>query len=223
MARTTVVEAFRGQRKCQVPGCGKKKSDHGLTGQEVRDHDFQTSPLRCEKCGKDIEIGMGYKHVSPRAHRAAHGFRKVRCLECPAWKQSELTSSPVLSVLYAGQETADDELSRLVAPDIIDDAEAVLEELRAIAEAMGEAATEAAEMRHESAEAIEGGFGHETEQSAALQYEGDDLESWAGDLENINLEDFTEESGDVDLEEQLANWFDTQVGEVSEVVGQSPL
>ncbi len=220
MARITVVESFRGQRTCQFEGCGAKKSDHesGALG-----HEFTQTPLGCERCGKVIQIGMGYKHVSPRAHRAARGFRKVRCLECPAWKQSELTSSPVLSVVYAGQETAEEDLSRVTAPDIIDDAENVLGELRAIAEAMGEQATEASEMRLESADAIEDGFGHETEQSAGLRDEGDELELWAGDLENINLEDFTEESGDVDLEEQLSDWFDAQVGEVSEVVGQSPL
>ncbi len=228
MARTTIVKAFRGQRTCQHEGCGKLKSDHWSNdpdgSQEVRDHDFQTKPLRCENCGKDIQVGEGYKWVAPRAHRAARGFKKIRCLDEPAWKQSELTSSPVLSVIYAGQEAADEALSRLEAPTVEEDAETVLEEIQGIAEEMGAAALEGAEMRQESASAIEDGFGHATGQSEELQSDGDMLEDWANDLEQVNLEDFTISGDDIDdLEQELADWFEAQVGEVSEIVGASPL
>ncbi len=224
MARTTIVKAFRGQRKCRYKAegsyqlCGKSKADH-----ESLDHEFTQAPLKCGKCGKDIQIGMGYKWVAPRAHRAAHGVKRIRCLDCPGWKQSELTSSAALSVIYGGQEAAEDELSKLEAPDIIDDTEAILEELRGIATQMGEAALEAAEIRHEAASAIVDGFGHETSQSDELQYDGDSLEEWANDLENINLEDFTEEADEDDLEVELSDWFEAQLSEVSEAVGNSPL
>ncbi len=247
MARITIVKAFRGQRKCQFTndsGKCKRALNHSmhemetdwpkaatrlvegdfLTAAEVIEgpHEFTQAPLRCGNCGKDIKIGMGYKWVAPRAHRAARGIKKIRCLDCPGWKPSELTSSEVLGIIYSGQEAADDELGNLAAPDIIDDTETVLEELKGIAAQMGEVVTEAAEIRHEAAGAIVDGFGHETSQSEELQDDGDALEDWASDLENISLEDFTE-SGDGELAEELVDWFDTQLGDVSEVVGNSPL
>lgn len=218
MARTTVVEAFRGQRKCQHEGCEASKFEHG----GELDHEFTQTPLRCEKCGKDIEIGMGYKHVSPRAHRAARGFRKIRCMECPGWRQSELTSSPVLQVVYGGQEAASDALGQLTRPQELGDVEGVLSDVMGIVEEMAEQATEASEMRFESADAIEDGFGHETEQSATLRDEGDALESWSSDLENLTLEEFAEEDTD-ELLEGLDDWFDAVVGVADEEIGASPL
>ena len=226
MARTHYVDAYRGQRKCQFSEegeygvCAAPKGDHGTGRGAMPAHPFTQTPLTCQKCHEPIEIGMAYKWVAPRAHRAARGVKQNRHTSCASWKPSELTSSPMLATLYAAQEAADEAMGSLSAPEDTDDAEAYLDDLRSIGSEAAEGVREAAEMRTEASDAIVDGFGHETSQSEELRDEGEQLVTWADDIECVTFEDFDED--DVD-EDALETWAQQQVETLSDELSASPL
>jgi hypothetical protein len=249
MARTHYVKSFRGQRTCQHQAegswskCGKGRDDHpspsdlaaaetlGLLTPEyvsknwtVTDHPFTQSPLRCQRCGKDINIGDPYKWVAPRAHRASRGVKKVRCMECPGWKPSELTSSPVLSILYAVSEDFD--FSGVNEPASLDEVEDVADQLRAVLSAAAEQVREAAEMRTEAADNIEDGFGHETYQSSELREQGDELEQWADEMDSWDPPTEPDEDEDEDedeLADRLREWFESAVDDAQSYIDDIPM
>lgn len=142
--------------------------------------------LRCEKCGKEIEVGDPYKHVSPKS--GPYGGRKrIRCAKCPGWRPSELTGSAALSTLYAAQEEAGDALAQWDRQDA--------EGLRDILSALSDGVREAGEVYRESAQNMEDGFGHPTYQSEELTEKADNLESAADDINSAadDIEDFDED------------------------------
>ncbi len=216
MAKTNFVKSFRGQRKCQWTGedsyrsCDQLLGDHFFrtvrsiedvnatkpTDAEhpsIADHPFTQKPLKCGSCGNPINLGDGYKWVAPRAHRAAPGIKKVRHTGCPGWKPSELTSSQHLATIYAGQEAADEAISALTIPTVVEDAETYLSDLTEIASAAAEDIMGAAESYRESAEAIEEGFGHPTYQSEELENNAYEIESWCDEIGSVQVEEFAEE------------------------------
>lgn len=241
MARTHFVKTFRGQRKCQYKAegqygnCGQPKDVHANL-----DHEFTQTALRCDSCGQPIEIGMGYKWVAPRAHRAARGHKRNRHLTCPSWRPSELTSSPHLATIYAAQEAAEDEIDAL-AVESFEDTDSLEEALQDIANSFGEAITEAAESYGESATNIEDGFGHSTYQSEELQEKADAVEGWANDAQSWTPESFTDEPTCVecdDAEEDHDNtsghdfepdltpvedWLDEQKDSLRDVIQDNPV
>jgi len=150
-------------------------------------------PQTCEKCGKKIPVGSSYKHCSPRAHRAARGYKRIRCDSCPSWRPSELTSSGALSALYGAQESAEDALDEWDGESIDD--------VRSILEDCASGIREAAETYRESAQNIEDGFGHSTSTSEDLVAKADNLESGADEVESVDLDDFDDEP-DADVQEE---------------------
>lgn len=138
----------------------------------------------CEKCQKEIAKGDPYKWVKPRAYRGATGWKRKRCMDCPAWKASELTSSDKLATIYAGQEAAADALSDWDHEDA--------EALRSILSDYAEALREAGQGYVESADNIESGFGTSTSMSDELREKGEALDSAADELESTDVEDFDE-------------------------------
>lgn len=137
----------------------------------------------CEVCGKDIGVGDAYKWVAPRAHRAAHGHKRFRCATCPAWRQSELTSSAIKNAVYAAQEAFEDAIGEAT------DVDSVKELLEAVAEGY----REAAEAARESAQNMEDGFGHPTSLSDELNERADSIEAAADELDYFDPSDDADE------------------------------
>jgi hypothetical protein len=197
MARITHVKAAQ-QRYEQVPvidpetGQPKQTPVMGKNGQQkvtkrgkpvflsVTMAD-KTKPLpnrNCGKCGVEIKVGDPYKHISPRS--GPYGGRTLyRCASCPSWHVWEYSSS--LSARLA-------EISYNFS-EAIDSAESEDDVQTALNEA-AEAVREIAQEKGESADNIEQGFQHETEQSQELRDISEQLESWADEIENATIPDF---------------------------------
>lgn len=242
MAKTHVVKAFQGQRKCQHPNdrygvCGQPKGVH-----DNLDHPFTQAPLKCEACGNPINIGDSYKWVAPRAHRATKGVKRNRHLTCPSWKSSELTSSPHLATIYAAQETAEEDLAKLSVDSAEDTGEAE-EALNDIASMFAEALQEAVDSYEESASNIEDGFGHETYQSEELRQKSEDVSSWADEASQwqadpySGADEFTcEVCGAVEDEHEpedghdfepdhteLEDWLEEQINSLTDIIYDNPV
>lgn len=156
----------------------------------------KTRPLpnyTCEACHTEITVGSPYKHVSPKSGPYGGATRR-RCAKCPTWQSWELSNAlwaridqVILPAEEAFAEAREDQ-----------DAEGMRSALETAAEGIRELAQE----RAESAQSIEDGFGHETEQSAALQEDADALEEWADELESAEVPDYpTAPDGQVPCED----------------------
>ncbi len=155
----------------------------------------------CEKCGTPIKVGDGYKWCAPRAHRAARGFKRRRCLACPTWQPSEMTSSPGLSALYSATEDAYDRLAKWEASDGIEALEEILTNC-------AEGIREAAQVYEESAANMVDGFGHETVMSEEIQEKADTLNGQADEVEAAanDLQDW-------EADEEPNRWFPMSDGQ----------
>lgn len=129
-------------------------------------------PLRCDYCGKDIEIGTPYKHVTPRSGPRG-GQQRNRHELCPTWRPSQLSSSKMAAIM-AAQEALDDTIGQA---ETFDDIQQLVAD---VAQAARDVSMEYAE----SADNIEAGFGHEIEKSSELREKSEALESWADELES---------------------------------------
>lgn len=123
----------------------------------------------CGKCGAELPVGSAYKWVQPRYQ----GIR-TRCMSCPSWRPSELTSSSQLSTIYGAQEAWDNDLGQGFASleDAASSLRSAAEEIRSAGEAY-----------EESASNMEDGFGHETMMSEELKEKGESVVSWADEIE----------------------------------------
>lgn len=138
-------------------------------------------PHRCGHCGRDIAKGEPYKHISPRAHRAARGRKLVRCATCPdwqVWEYSNSLSARIQQIQYEGAQTIE------AAGDHLEDVPGEL---------LASAIRELAKEKRESATNIEEGFGHPTSQSDELNQTADDLDGWADDIDGFELNDRPEQ------------------------------
>ena len=151
---------------------------------------------KCEKCGKQIEKGQPYKHVSPRPGRFTRGRKRTRCKECPNWKQSELSFSKMAGV-YAAQEDFQEFLALWSPEDGPEEIEPTLEEFAGQVEAV-------ADEYDESADNMEDGFGHPTSTSDELREKADNLRYWADDIRSAFSEIDGEKTGD-DLYDEVEN------------------
>lgn len=195
MARITYVKAAK-QRYEQVPvlnpdgtpkivpvmrGNAQKVTKNGkpVTMRVTVDDKSRPKPLlRCESCGKDIEIGTPYKHVTPKSGPYG-GYQRNRHADCPTWRPSELSSSKMAAIM-AAQESFEDQIASAEDWDTI----------KQLLDEVAEAAREVASEYGESADNMEDGFGHETSASAELREKSDALEGWADELEQaIDSED----------------------------------
>lgn len=134
----------------------------------------------CGRCGKKIEPGDEYLSWSFR-----YGGTHFRCLDHPP-RRSELTQSK-LGEVYAAQETAEDDINRIVIDE--DGAmEAIKEAVQAVIDQIQETATE----YMDAAEHF-GGGGENAERA-------DELESWAGELEGFEPDDDNPDTEDAKSE-----------------------
>lgn len=138
-------------------------------------------PLTCDApgCGKPIEVGTPYKHVTPKSGPYG-GRQRNRHQSCPGWEIWDLSNS------WAARIARETELPmRGFEPETPDDVENLANE---IAEAVRGLASES----EEAADNIEEGFGHETQQSEEARERAQNLESWADDIEGIDVPDLPE-------------------------------
>jgi hypothetical protein len=197
MARTNHVKSYQGKRACQKAVgvgldalCGVTKGDHAATpfrALGIPWHLHQGGTIRCGACSEPIKVGDAYK-FKVRKTGPRSSTKLSRHEDCPEWKPSELTGSPFLQIFYGTQEAA--------APPDVDDKstpEDLAADLKAIAEAFAEAAQEMADIRTEAADNIEDGFGHETEQSSELRYQGEHATEVANELDYWEAEEFDAE------------------------------
>jgi len=184
-----------------------------------------TKPLpnrKCGKCGKEIEPGMAYRWVQPKSGPYG-GTKRYICLDCPTWRQSELSSSKMAGV-YAAQEQCDDDLYNCgdtsdlesLRDDLADQVEAVADEY------------------DESAQNMVDGFGHETSMSDELVEKAESLRSWAEDIRSVYFEEFseddvesvpdaTESDHEDDVEQARDEWLNEQRELLSDEMGNCPV
>jgi hypothetical protein len=156
-----------GKSKVTRP-CGLTKAEHHSETTRT-DHVHDGGTLTCEKCSRTISIGQPYKWVKPGAKGRSR--KRNRCMDCPGWKASELTSSAFLGIIYTAEEDAP-------GVDVADtDAEDLARQLTDLRDHYEEAAREAAEVRTEAADNMDDGFGHETGMSTDLREQGETAEA----------------------------------------------
>ena len=221
MARVKRVSKARGKQKCchveehdgRETVCGQIKKNHDdMT--TLSPHVFVQGLYDCGKCGKPIELGTSFYIVSLKTSPySSHTMR--RHVECGTFKPSELTGSPHRAAVYAAQEDFDATVVKIQSDDG-GDPDAMLQELKDAATAAAEAAQEAVDSLNESADNIEEGFGHETEQSMECRDRAENLESMIDELSNWDGEDF---SGDDEDPEEVESWFSDQLADVQDLVG----
>jgi hypothetical protein len=126
----------------------------------------------CRHDSREIAVGSPYKWIQPSGQR-----ERNRHADCPTWHVWEYSSSLSARIAQIQHDGPGD--------DDVADADTA----RAWAEAKAEEIRELAEEKRESAANIEDGFGHATYQSEELEETASDLDSWADDLENVELPD----------------------------------
>jgi hypothetical protein len=203
-----------------------------------RDKEGNLKPnLTCElDKAHEIKPGDSYRKASGR--RGGGFYTRVRCAACPTWQPWDLSDS----------------LSNRLAEIVYNYEQAILdvttvEEFQGALEEAHDAVVEIAEEKRESAENIESGFGHETEQSTELAEIADELDSWADaiDAAKSDIPDMPEpgedaedegekdsdapesedaedegEKGDAELtEEQVEAWREEAIGAIT-VMDESP-
>jgi hypothetical protein len=129
---------------------------------------------KCDKCGKEIDVGMPYQWTEIKMTYG--GMKKVRCMDCPPWKQSELTTSK-MSGVYAAQEEAED-------TDV-----STIEDLEALCESVAEQIEAVGDEYEESGQNMEDGFEHATSMSDELKERGESLKSWAEDIRALDFDE----------------------------------
>jgi len=168
------------------------------------------SPGKCGRCSKEIKKGDGYQWWKFR-----YGGKRVRCLECPRPRYSELISSGKLSAIEAARESIQDAIEAFRGDHDI-------ESLRSALETAAEDVRQVAEEYRESAQNIEDGFGHSTQQSDELNERGDAVEAGADQIESAagELEDFDEEGEEGETEEAKEErkeaWVEEQTNKAEE-------
>ena len=134
--------------------------------------------LNCRACGQPIEIGQPYKWFKQKQARG--GIKKCYHPGCEIPPSHRTTSR--MGTIWDAQAA--------LSLDGCESVEDIATEMQSFAETVREVGTEYTE----SADNMESGFGHETEQSSELRDRGEQLESWADDLESWEF------SGDSELD-----------------------
>lgn len=138
---------------------------------------------KCETCGHEIQVGESYKYARQRTGYPYY-FTRIR-MWCSAHRPSRYTfiQNPKVAELMRAQDELDEALGDEFEPD---DAQSALE-------AAADAIDDLAEQHRESAENIEMGFGHETEQSAEFAEKAEACERASEALREIDVENDTPE------------------------------
>jgi rRNA maturation protein Nop10 len=125
---------------------------------------------KCSKCGTVIAVGQPYKYTET--------FNRtiIRCGPCPApqvWEYSSSLSARLAEIQHNASEamaSATDYDSLIAARD-----------------ETAEAVRELAQEKEDSAQNIEDGFGHETEQCNELRDIAEQLNSWADEIADAEI------------------------------------
>lgn len=201
MARV-VTKTARGRRTCGECRADRAAHEGGGLG-----HEFE-GLYRCEKCGRAIEVGQEYQEV--RQKRQLGGVTRRRCSTCPKWLASELTTSEFLARLLEAEESEPD-----VGIDP-DDPVSTIENLEALRDHYAEACHEAAQVRWDAADAMDDGFGHETEISSNLREQGDQADDIGDQLDDVDLSDGPAED-DEEAEDEFVEWAEAKADEIREL------
>lgn len=143
---------------------------------------------KCDKCGKEIEVGSSYKWIAPKSGPYG-GSKRYRCSDCPTWQVWEYSYSLSARIAQIQNDFQFDASG-------YESAEDVTSWLSEFAEAVRELATE----KEEGADNIESGFGHETSQSEELREIAEQLNNWADEIEQADIPEYPE-IGEVDCDE----------------------
>jgi len=163
----------------------RKKSKSGREVVRRITVDDKTQPLpnrKCDKCGKEIEVGQPYKWIAPKSGPYG-GSKRFRCGKCPSWQIWDYSFSLGARIALA-QHNFETRFS-------VDDATGV-DEVRDALSSLAEEVREIATEKEEGADNIESGFGHETSQSQELRDVADQLNSWADEIEQADIPDAPE-------------------------------
>lgn len=143
----------------------------------VEDRSRPLPPRKCDSCSEEIAVGTPYKWIAPKSGPYG-GTKRFRHESCPTWQVWEYSSS-----LSARISQVQHDFESSWNLDEVTTADEVTEALGALAEGIRELASE----KREGAENIESGFGHTTYQSDELTQIADDLDSWADEIEQIDI------------------------------------
>ena len=208
-----------------------KKTKRGeLVYLRITERDLER-PLPMPKCDypeckhetREIAVGTPYKWIEPSGMAVRN-----RHADCPMWKVWEYSSSLSARIAQITEDTIPDFDSLEYAQQWAADKAQEIRDL--------------AEEKRESSNNIEEGFGHPTYQSEELSQQADDLDSWADDVENVDLPEFpeflendtdsdeTEEKGEAEeveeaeeFEGKLSEWQSEVVSAIEEALSNSPV
>lgn len=149
----------------------------------VSDRDKPLPMPKCEVCGKTIEPGQPYKHVTPKS--GPYGGRtRTRCASCPSWQPWDLSSALWARQAQIEASAMDDFPDGFEETDDLDDwAENVASKIESLADE-----------KEEAADNIEEGFGHETYQSEEIRQTAESLREWAENVRGIDWPEKPEEA-----------------------------
>jgi hypothetical protein len=139
------------------------------------DHSRPKPNYVCEVCRGEIKVGQPYKHVSPKSGPYG-GHKRVRCATCPTWQVWDLSNS-----LSARTAQIEHDFSEAISGATEED------DIRSALDDAVSSIDELAGEKRESAENIEQGFQHETEQSAELNSTADELEGWSQEIASFDI------------------------------------
>lgn len=148
-----------------------------------------TKPLpnyKCDFCNKEIEVGTPYKHITPKSGPFG-GHKRTRHAACPTWQvwdYSNSLSARIAQIVWNFEQAVSD---ATCADDFKSAQNDAAEEIRAIASE-----------KEESAENIENGFGHETQMSTDLRDVAEQLNTWADEVEDCDVEEPEPQETDCD-------------------------
>ena len=163
----------------------------------------------CAHPTREIAVGASYKWIEPSGQRVRN-----RHSDCPTWKVWEYSSSLSARIAQIQEEGSLDDFE--TAEDAQQWASDKAQEIRDLAEE-----------KRESASNIEDGFGHATQQSDELNEIADSLDSWADDIENVDIPELEEGDEDADEDEdeedKLEEWKDEVRSAIEDVLGNCPV
>jgi hypothetical protein len=192
---------------------------------------------KCSKCGDVIKAAIVGKTESGKNARVPgdsyiwiqkkNGPKVARCSK-PAcrFKPSDLTSSDKLSRVYSAREEAEE---NIVAWGGDPEEPGDVDELKTILETAAETIREVGEEYTESADNMENAFPGGSPTIDDCREKADSLESWAGELEGVDFEDFDGEGAEDDeaqtstLGERIAAWESDQRDAAHAALSECPV
>lgn len=160
----------------------------------------------CRVCQHQVQPGEGYKYMD-RKTGPRSGYRLFFCFVCVP-KPSHHASGRTQELMEI-TEGAEEAVGK------VDHSQEGMEDLWITIEDVVSSINSLAEEIRDSANAIEDGFGHETQQSTNMSETADNLETWAGELEGAG--ERAEDIDNNDDAEELISEIQGMLGDVPEL------